>query len=354
MIFIPISLVLNNFAGNSAKAIFKAIFPSIEKKTRDNWFAGRNRFNNISKEKMVEDLSASGDVSYLKDSLIWDRFSKNIDAVPSSIYASPWHATLSSVQEGFLASTFKGNPPPDAEVFLCKSMRELKCVEGLSGVLFQLIQSSDFEGAKNYIQQHQAELTLFNGSVYGSDWLDRVADIEMLKQYMWGARFNSFLYLLSLLDCSLTREALIPRPQSNFDKFLPRLEDGKWMLPLHIWFEELLNTTELGNYSDLAKKLTEQPEWGTVRQNIYRWRRGKPIPPWEEIHSKLRHLEKQQLLSGDESFLMLLSFGLARTIHSFHFYVLDNGFTDEVLEQLYGTYSEWYQHHYGLNTGQNP
>ena len=348
MIFIPIDLVLNTFAGNPGKLTLKSAFESVTPKTLENWVSGRHRLSALSKEKMDEELAKS--VNSTVRATFWDQLFMQFDEMPESLTEAPWHAVLSSFEQGFLLSMLKGEAERETSLLLKHSMAELQVLEVQMEALSDLLAADEFACAIEFVRDELSECVLFNPLLYGTQWPAKVDSLQELKQYMWGARFNSLLYLVTLLDCSLTRDADQLKPEPGFEYFMPRLEKNKWVLPLQIWFDELCEQSGMESYSDLARALTDATEWGTVQQNIYRWRRGKPFPPWEEIGAKLQHLENKGALTGDQSFLLLLSFGLARTLHAFHFYLLKNGFSGEPLDRMYDSYGSWYRHHYKLNT----
>jgi hypothetical protein len=342
MIFVSVDTVLNRLAGNPGKVALDRIFQSVESKTVGNWLSNRNQPTPHTKTKILGDIAKSLDVNEVEATPLLDQVWAGIEDSQDHIIDSPWHTVLSSAENSWGID--------GASLFLPNSFAQLKSLESNCSRLDSFVGSGDFQGAMKLLEQESECFPLFNESIFGSNWLDQIDGMGVLWQYLLGAEFNSFFYLLAFLDCSFAARQFERTSEPYLAKYIPSRSDGKWSLPLHVWFDELLVLSGEDSYSQLAQKLAgDAADPKAIGYNMYRWRRGKPLPPWGEIATKLEKLEQLQMLSSDTVFLLLVQFSVARTVHAFHLDAEKRGFSDDMLVQLYACYPEWFEYHRKLN-----
>jgi hypothetical protein len=345
LIFIPIDTVLNDFAGNPSRAVFDQFFPSLHRKTIQNWLAGRNKLTHKSRGVMVDDFGSSTAIPDAQRDAVLEDAWRQVDCPPDyCAMKSPWHTILTSCERGLKNVDGVGSEEP---ILQHHSMVELRQIEQELHVFEGAVFDDDFDQVMLLLRDELDNHPLFNRVIPGAEWLDDIQCVDDLSPYFPGMQFNSFLFLLAVLDYSFAGRLASDETTSVLKKYLPVLDSGSWFLPLRGWMDELLFLTGVSEIRPLARAiLGAAGEWENLAQNMYRWQGQNIIPSWQEIAAKLSNLERLELLSGDDSFLLLLKFGVARTIHAFHFHFSEeHKFPDEVLANLYAGYDYFFMRH---------
>lgn len=352
MIFIHPSLVLHHFAGAPPDWLLFRLFDSVSRKSAKNWATG-TKLSQKSKQRMAADLRVTHGAEWVTIEHIKWIFSDHENSAPASIQ-TPWHFRLDRLNKGFLFGCCKGSTPEGVNILPAASMDELYALEKQSSRLLDRIKQNDFDGAMSLLRGEMDSCVLFQRQYFGSRWPENIPDMLTLQKVLCAATVDSLLYVLAILDLSLSKDENGSSEAPNFVRYVPVFENGSWNLPLEQWFEELRQVSGSNNLSDLSRKIGTDSTWENWRYNIYRWKgNAKILPPWDAAIDMVSALVNQDDANGEDIRLYVL-FAVARTMQSAHQFFLDHGFPDDVLNTIYSGYGQWYRHHYKLNAKASP
>ncbi|QBG47602.1 hypothetical protein EGM51_09430 [Verrucomicrobia bacterium S94] len=196
------------------------------------------------------------------------------------------------------------------------------------------------------IRNELQDFPLFQATYFGTRWPENVTDLDYLRKAMWFPIIDSFLYVLAVLDLSLSRteEGFLPEPSLFI--YLPQWKNEQWRSPMRAWFDQLKINSESKSLEELAEKLAEwlKLDFDVARREMYKWRKADPVLPWERMLKIVQAAELDDL----EALGLIIQYGIAHALHRFHEICIEHGMPSRELAMVYAGYAGWYRHHLKL------
>lgn len=350
MIFIFHHLVMNKLVGASPDWIMHKLFPLVTRRTFKNWRKKPLRFTPGIREKL-----AAGMECFVRGSGTF--FKNHLSALsdfdfPDEAMEALWALNLRNFQNNVLKGHYRDSIPEEAYLFPENSLVELEALERACFHLNARLLADDFEGALAMIRNELHDFPLFRKKYFGNHWPGNVSDQEYLKKGLGIATIESLFYVLALIDISMSRteEGFLPEPCLSI--YLPQWADEKWNSPMRAWFDQLRKCSKSDSLNVLSEKLAEglELEFDEARRQLYRWRNGDPILPWDRVLKIIKVLKLDEF----EAVGLLIQYGVANVLHNFHTQMVKDYLPQQDLSLMYAGYEDWYRHHVELAEKNTP
>jgi hypothetical protein len=355
MLLIKPAIVFEQFLGLNMASMIANATDKRRRRSIDNELKGRRMMSDKMRAEIKGEvidfmLGMTGTEQPYQDS-INDLFGKMDD---DTSWRYMWSGILESTERGFLLPyEVKGNLPEGARLLPAASIEELCSTEEVHMKLRDLIREDKHADASKLILDSWEAIPLLHRGQFKQEEMARILSKEVLPRFCMATQMSSIMYLLSIVDLSLSHGGDMATAKSGFTDLLPRRVEGSWQYPIRAWIDGVRQ--DLGddglNRLGRAYAMSAGIESRSGIREVMRWRSDGHTPSWETARHFCDELGDEYT---DPWLKHYVRYGAAHLLQEFHKFFIKNLSSDKegdqlFLEKIYAEYNSWYEYHKELN-----